>query len=62
MGLGLTSFDSLDNSIDSWCTKVIEAVNMERHDPKIIYDEISSRGYNIKNNIENWVGLYGASG
>ncbi len=61
MGLGLTSYVSLDERIEIWCSEVKAALNKERPDSKLINQEISQRGYNIENNLYNWIDLYGAS-
>ncbi|MDQ0198785.1 glycosyltransferase family 1 protein [Neobacillus ginsengisoli] len=61
MGLGLTSFVNLDESLDSWCNKIKESILMARPDDDLIYDRVSNRGFNIKNNVSDWVELYGAS-
>lgn len=61
MGLGLTSYVSLDKDLDIWCSEVKEALNKERPDNRLINEEISKRGYNIQNNVNDWINLYGVS-
>jgi glycosyltransferase EpsF len=61
MGLGLTSYVSLDKGLDIWCSEVKEALNKERPDNRLINEEISKRGYNIQNNVNDWIDLYGVS-
>ncbi|MBO0958854.1 glycosyltransferase family 1 protein [Neobacillus sp. MM2021_6] len=61
MGLGLTSYVSLDKGIEIWCSEVKAALNKERPDSRLINEKISNRGYNIENNLNNWIDLYGAS-
>lgn len=60
MGLGLASFLSLDASLDSWCTKIKEAVSTEKPNQEMIMDEVSKCGYSIQNNVNDWIELYGA--
>jgi glycosyltransferase EpsF len=61
MGLGLTTFISLGESLDTWCNKVKEAISMERPDNRLIIENVTNRGYNIRNNVNDWIDLYGAS-
>ncbi|MFC0024072.1 glycosyltransferase family 1 protein [Neobacillus cucumis] len=59
MGLGLVSYLSLDANIDSWCSKVSEVLIIEKPDQEKIMEEVTNRGYNIQNNVNDWVSLYG---
>lgn len=61
MGLGLVSFVSLDQSVDIWCKKVMEALKAEKLNTQKIIKRISENGYSIQNNIKDWLELYGAS-
>jgi glycosyltransferase EpsF len=61
MGLGLVSYASLDESIDGWCQKVIEALKTERPNKQYIVETISKHGYSIQSNIKDWLKLYEAS-
>ncbi|MEH7308407.1 glycosyltransferase family 1 protein [Neobacillus drentensis] len=61
MGLGLTSYVSLDKGLDIWCSEVKKALNKERPDNRLINEEISKRGYNIQDNVNDWIYLYGVS-
>lgn len=61
MGLGLTTFVSLGESLDIWCNKVKEAISLERPDNRLVIESVTKRGYNIRNNVHDWIELYGAS-
>jgi glycosyltransferase EpsF len=61
MGLNLVSFISLEESVDFWCKKVVDALNVERPAKRAIIEKISQSGYSIQNNMNEWLELYGAS-
>lgn len=62
MGLGLTTFVSLDASIDSWCTMVKDADSRKISNKETIITAILNRGYSINNCVKDWIELYGVSG
>lgn len=59
MGLGLISFVDLDASLDVWCREIKEAILIERPNKESIMSNVSKRGYNIQNNVNSWLELYG---
>lgn len=61
VGLGLTTFVDLKESLDVWCHKVKESIEKERPSSGFIVETISEKGYNIQSTINEWVELYGAS-
>ncbi|MDR7000602.1 glycosyltransferase EpsF [Neobacillus niacini] len=61
MGLGLTTFVDLKESLEVWCQKVKESINKERPNSGLIMETISEKGYNIQSNVNEWIDLYGAS-
>ncbi|WP_307311800.1 glycosyltransferase family 1 protein [Neobacillus driksii] len=61
MGLGLTSYLSLDERLENWCTEINDALEKDRPSSRLIKEEISKRGYNIQSNVNDWINLYGAS-
>jgi glycosyltransferase EpsF len=61
MGLGLTSYVSLDERLEIWCSEINDALKKDRPSSWLIKEEISIRGYNIQSNVNDWIDLYGAS-
>jgi glycosyltransferase EpsF len=59
MGLGLVSFINLDQGIEVWCEEIKKGLLIERPENKIIFNQVLSRGYDIQNNIIDWLSLYG---
>jgi glycosyltransferase EpsF len=61
MGIGLTSYISLDERLEFWCSEINDAIKKERPSSRLINEAISKRGYNIQSNVNDWINLYGAS-
>jgi glycosyltransferase EpsF len=59
LGLGLMSFVSLDASLNSWIDKIDHAMLTDRPDAKRIYSHFIKSGFDIKQNIEDWMAVYG---
>ncbi|MEH7106951.1 glycosyltransferase family 1 protein [Bacillus sp. JJ1764] len=60
MGLDLTTYISLEESLDHWCFKIKEALMSTKPDSDLIVQQIDKRGYSIKENVKEWNDLYGA--
>ncbi|PFP29493.1 glycosyl transferase family 1 [Bacillus sp. AFS073361] len=58
MGLGLVSFINLDQSIEVWCEAINKGLLIKRPDNKMIINKVVSKGYNIQNNIQDWLNIY----
>jgi glycosyltransferase EpsF len=61
MGLGLVSYVSLDENLDIWCNKVLDAFKVERPNNQLVVEAISKNGFSIQSSINDWLELYGAS-
>lgn len=59
MGLGIVSFVGLDEKIELWSTEIYKALLKERPEKGIIINNISRLGFDINNNILEWLTLYG---
>lgn len=61
MGVGLMNFVSLDETLETWSRQINNALWLERPDQKIIINKITRRGFDIRQNIHEWLDLYGVS-
>ena len=61
MGLGLTSFVSLQEPLDVWCEKVINSLLIATPDTETIKRRISTNGYDLQENVRDWLRLYEVS-
>ncbi|MFV1456173.1 glycosyl transferase family 1 [Bacillus mycoides] len=59
MGLGIMSFVGLDEKIEIWSTEIYKALLKERPEKGVIINNISKLGFDINNNILDWLTLYG---
>lgn len=59
MGLGIISFVGLDEKIEIWSTEIYKALLKERPERGVIINNISRLGFDINNNILDWLTLYG---
>lgn len=59
MGLGLVTFINLNQSIEVWCEEINKGLLINRPENNIIFNQILSKGYDIQNNIKDWISLYG---
>lgn len=59
MGLGIMSFVDLDEEIEIWCKEIYKALLKERPDREFIINNISKLGFDINDNIYEWLSLYG---
>ncbi|RKD23168.1 glycosyl transferase family 1 [Ammoniphilus oxalaticus] len=59
MGLGLVSFVSLQDSLAEWTKQIHKAFLTEQISNEAIVSKISSAGFDIKQNVSEWLGLYG---
>lgn len=57
MGLGIVKYLSLDD-VDHWCTSVKTAIQLEKQDEKNIHESITKRGFNVNENVGEWLRLY----
>ncbi|MGE7760180.1 glycosyltransferase family 1 protein [Peribacillus sp. NPDC097895] len=61
MGLGLTSFISLQEPLEVWCEEVINSLLIATPDTETIKRRISTNGYDIQGNVRDWLKLYEVS-
>jgi glycosyltransferase EpsF len=61
MGLGLVSFINLNQSIDDWCEEINKGLIINRPENQKIFNQVLSKGYDIKDNIKDWLSLYGVN-
>ncbi|WP_342615835.1 glycosyltransferase family 1 protein [Peribacillus frigoritolerans] len=61
MGLGLTSFISLQEPLEVWCEEVINSLLIATPDTETIKRRISTNGYDIQGNVRDWLRLYEVS-
>lgn len=59
MGLGIISFISLDEKLEIWSAEIHGALLKEKLNTQIVVNKISELGFDIKNNIPDWLALYG---
>ncbi|KAA0763657.1 glycosyltransferase family 1 protein [Bacillus sp. SH5-2] len=59
MGLGIMSFISLDEKLQVWSGEINKALLKEKPERSKIINNISKLGFDIKNNIPDWLSLYG---
>ncbi|WP_230200259.1 glycosyltransferase family 1 protein [Bacillus niameyensis] len=59
MGLGLVKYVDLEDPIDKWCTEIKAALSWERPDQHTIFNKITNQGFNIQENVSDWLKLYG---
>jgi glycosyltransferase EpsF len=59
LGLGLMSFIGLDQPLETWTKAIDEAFLIERPDVKQIRSRFLSSGFDIKQNIDQWMNVYG---
>lgn len=58
MGLGLISFLNLEQSIEVWCEAINKGLLIKRPENNMIINKVVSKGYDIQNNIQDWLSLY----
>lgn len=61
MGVDLVNYVSLDESLETWSSQIEKAMFMEKPELNMIVNNIRSRGFDIKQNIDNWLDMYGVS-
>ncbi|MCL6572368.1 MAG: glycosyltransferase [Bacillus sp. (in: Bacteria)] len=59
MGLNLVSYVGLDKKIEIWIEEIHKALNLDKLEDKKIYNKMLTSGFNIKENVPNWLSLYG---
>ncbi|MBS4179153.1 glycosyltransferase family 1 protein [Lederbergia citrea] len=59
MGLGLVKFVNLDENIDKWCEVIKAATLIDEPNNKTIIKNITKLGFNIHENLNDWLRLYG---
>lgn len=59
MGLGLVTFVNLAQGIEVWCDAINKGLLLNRPENNKIFNQILSKGYDIRNNIKDWISLYG---
>jgi glycosyltransferase EpsF len=58
MGLGMIEYIGLDESLEVWCDAIKKAFATDRPKSKEIIKKVTERGYDIRNNIDDWLELY----
>lgn len=61
MGLGLISYVSLDEDLRIWSEEVKKALLRSRPDAGTVSRHFFASGFNIRENVPNWLALYGVS-
>ncbi|MZQ83643.1 glycosyltransferase [Paenibacillus sp. 5J-6] len=59
LGLGLISFISLEEHIEIWIKEIEKSFMQIRPDDQQIMSNFSKSGYDIQQNIEEWMSVYG---
>ncbi|SDM77886.1 glycosyltransferase family 1 protein [Bacillus sp. OK048] len=59
MGLGLISYISLEENFNHWSKEIKKSLNLERPNNTKIHDCFLKNGFNIKDNVDHWLSLYG---
>lgn len=59
IGLGLTSFLSLNDPLDCWCEQINSALQLKSPSKDLIINIMSKKGFNIESNVRDWLELYG---
>ncbi|MCR2822036.1 glycosyltransferase family 1 protein [Lederbergia panacisoli] len=59
MGLGLVTYLPLGERVDKWCQHLESSLTIEQPNQHSILKNISKRGFNIHDNVLDWVKLYG---
>lgn len=59
MGLGLMSYIGLDEELSVWTEEIKRAFTVKSPDPRTIAEQFSQKGFNIRENVSNWLALYG---
>ncbi|MBT2657084.1 glycosyltransferase family 1 protein [Bacillus sp. ISL-18] len=59
MGLGLMKYVSLDDSIKNWAKEIKKALEINKPEDKTVNNNFSKLGFNILENIPEWLSLYG---
>lgn len=58
MGLGLVKYLDLQDPINKWCDAIKTAIIMDQPDKNAIIKNISNLGFNIQENLNDWLRLY----
>lgn len=59
IGLGLVSFLPLENNLDQWKETILNTASLKKLDPTAIEKQILLKGFHIKDNVSEWLRLYG---
>lgn len=59
MNLGLVSYLSLDEDLEQWSKTIIKSFSTTKPSVKTIEENIVSSGFHIKDNVNEWMNLYG---
>ncbi|SHR98235.1 glycogen synthase [Mycobacteroides abscessus subsp. abscessus] len=59
MNLGLVTYLSLDEDMEEWSRAIINATTIPKPSTKAIQTMFSSNGFHIKDNVNEWMSLYG---
>lgn len=61
MGVHLVSYISLEESMEIWSHQICKVLEAEKPDQQTILDTVANRGFDIKDNIHDWLQMYGVS-
>jgi len=59
IGLGLVTFLPLEENVARWCNCIEQSLKMEKPNQNLIFNNISKYGFNIRDNVHDWINLYG---
>ncbi|MEF2245680.1 glycosyltransferase family 1 protein [Paenibacillus sp. IITD108] len=61
MGLGLIQYIGLDKSYEQWSESIDKALASTKPDRQTIHHKMSQKGFDIKQNLKQWLQMYGVS-
>ncbi|MCJ8009121.1 glycosyltransferase family 1 protein [Lederbergia wuyishanensis] len=59
MGLGLVTYLPIEDSEDKWCDSLLHSLSIKKPNRNIIFKNVSNLGFDIKDNVNEWIKLYG---
>jgi len=59
MGLGLVTYLPLEERVDKWCDSLKNSLVIEKPNNHSILKNVSKLGFNIHDNVHDWIKLYG---
>ncbi|MBS4220187.1 glycosyltransferase family 1 protein [Bacillus sp. FJAT-49711] len=59
MGLGLVTYLPLGTRVDKWCQSLESSLKIDQPNQHSIFKSVSKLGFNIHDNVHDWIKLYG---